>query len=91
MCCALAGPACVARALVAWPGSLTHTMAHPHSAASPQVHKSDTLEGSDWGWAVVLWLLLLAIRGAMVVAFWPILRRGRSRTHLHWRLHRCLH
>jgi len=36
-----------------------------------------TINSTDWGWAVALWLFLIAIRAAMVVLFYPLLRLGQ--------------
>ncbi|PRW60756.1 sodium hydrogen exchanger isoform A [Chlorella sorokiniana] len=40
-----------------------------------EVYKSSTLVGKDWGWAVALWALLLAIRAAGITLLYPLTSR----------------
>ncbi|KAL4516515.1 hypothetical protein Ndes2526A_g05070 [Nannochloris sp. 'desiccata'] len=42
-----------------------------------ELFRVSTITKTDWGWAVVLWLFLVAIRTAMVVLFYPLLRLGQ--------------
>lgn len=35
----------------------------------------ELLRPADWGWSVLLWLLLVAIRASMVLLFFPVLSR----------------
>ena len=47
----------------------------------PPPAQSTTLDGKDWGWAVALWALLLAIRVAGIALLYPLCSRlgyGRS-------------
>ena len=37
---------------------------------------SEVIQAKDWGYAVLLWVLLLAIRAVMAILFFPLLRLG---------------